>query len=388
LAGCANPGHPKPPSLQLPSPAKRIAAERVGDRVRLTWTTPTNTTDGIALRGPLTVVICRDDAPKPPPAVPTHPTPPDPCKPVYHAGVAPGASVATDILPQALTAGPPSLIAYRIALFNDRGRTLGPSAPVYAAAGQAPQGAGPIRFVPQRNGVLVAWQKAAEPTAAPMLLTRTLVANAAGPVAPRQPKQSVTAPDTTVMGKTAAAKQITLAADSNSGSGDPGGMIDHGIEEGDTLTYVAQRVLTARLATPSSVATGKDGKPKQIGGTVETLELRGEPSPPATFVFHDTLPPSAPAGLAGIPGGGFGEAPSIDLSWEPNPELDVQGYNVYRAEAGSGKFTLLTVAPTPGPAYSDDSARPGKTYEYRVTAIDGHGNESSPSSTVSAKLTP
>jgi hypothetical protein len=381
LVGCANPGPPKPPSLHLPKPAERIAAERVGDRVHLTWTTPANTTDGGALRGPLTVVICRGDAPKAQPAVAIHPTPPDPCKPVLHADVVPGASEATDILPPTLTAGAPSLLAYRIALFNDRGRTLGPSVPVYAAAGRAPQAAGPIHFLPRRNGVLVAWQKATELPAAPMLLTRTLIANAAGPVATKPLKRSVTAP-----GNTATAQQVTLTAES--GSGDPGGMIDRGIRNGDTLTYVAQRVLTVLLATPLSMATGKDGKPRRIEASVATLELRGEPSPPATYVFHDTLPPDAPTGLTAIPGSGFGEPPSVDLSWNASPELDVQGYNVYRKQAGSANFTLLTVVPTPGPAYRDDSAKPDTMYEYRVTAIDGHGNESLPSSTISAKLAP
>jgi hypothetical protein len=389
LAGCANPGPPRPPSLHLPKPAERIDAERVGDRVHLTWTTPAHTTDGGSPRGPLTVVICRDDAPKPPPPVLTYPMPPDPCKPVFHAGVVPGASEATDTLPPALTTGPPSLIAYRIEIFNDRGRTLGPSAPVYAAAGRAPRPAGPLHFVPRRNGVLITWQKDTESSTGQMLLTRTLVADVSGPVSAKPAKRSGTRPASS-QEKTATAQQVTLSSESSTGSssGDTGGMIDRGIKDGDTLTYVAQRVLKVRLATPPSIATGKDGNPRQIQGSVETLELRGEPSPPATCVFHDTLPPDAPTGLAAIPGGGFGQPPAIDLSWNANPELNVQGYNVYRAEAGSAKFALLTVAPTPGPAYRDVSAKQGKTYEYSVTAIDGHGNESSPSLSVSARLNP
>ena len=50
------------------------------------------------------------------------------------------------------------------------------------------------------------------------------------------------------------------------------------------------------------------------------------------FVFHDIIPPLAPQGLAAIPGGGFGQPPFIDLSWELDPDPDLSGYNVYRSE--------------------------------------------------------
>ena len=44
-AGCASPGPPQPPSLNLPEVVKDLTAERVGDVVQLHWTTPDMTTD-------------------------------------------------------------------------------------------------------------------------------------------------------------------------------------------------------------------------------------------------------------------------------------------------------------------------------------------------------
>ena len=57
--GCAAPGPPQPPSLELPLPAADLKAVRKGDTVLLSWTLPTETTDGdgIHLAGPTR--ICR-----------------------------------------------------------------------------------------------------------------------------------------------------------------------------------------------------------------------------------------------------------------------------------------------------------------------------------------
>src|SRR5277367_6498851 len=58
-AGCASPGPPQPPSLKLPEMVKDLTAQRVGDVVRLHWTTPSTTTDNIDIKGPMTADVCR-----------------------------------------------------------------------------------------------------------------------------------------------------------------------------------------------------------------------------------------------------------------------------------------------------------------------------------------
>lgn len=99
-------------------------------------------------------------------------------------------------------------------------------------------------------------------------------------------------------------------------------------------------------------------------------------SAPDSGYSVDNLAPSVPAGLWGTAGIGG----SVVLSWEPNPEEDVQYYNVYRGTTedfvpdGSSR---IGSAPTPG--FTDSS--PGGETVYKVTAVDFSGNESPPALT-------
>src|SRR5277367_3492887 len=59
IAACATMGPPQPPSLQLPKPPTDLRAARKGDRVTLTWTTPSVTTDRQMVRSVGPTRICR-----------------------------------------------------------------------------------------------------------------------------------------------------------------------------------------------------------------------------------------------------------------------------------------------------------------------------------------
>src|SRR5882762_7812164 len=50
FVGCAAPSPPLPPSLELPTPVSDLQAIRKGNKVVLTWTLPTETTDGDGIR--------------------------------------------------------------------------------------------------------------------------------------------------------------------------------------------------------------------------------------------------------------------------------------------------------------------------------------------------
>src|SRR5207245_8416051 len=64
LAGCGTVGAPQPPSLHLPEPVRDLRASRKGDKVTLTWTQPTETTDHEAVGRWLgTTNICRTIGP-------------------------------------------------------------------------------------------------------------------------------------------------------------------------------------------------------------------------------------------------------------------------------------------------------------------------------------
>jgi acid phosphatase type 7 len=107
---------------------------------------------------------------------------------------------------------------------------------------------------------------------------------------------------------------------------------------------------------------------------IDALHADGQVSPPPP----DTTPPAAPTGLIATPGDQV-----VGLDWNDNSEPDLSGYRVYRRNADGSWPTTPTATPT-GSQWSDSGRTNGTTYTYRVTALDGSGNESTPSSTVSA----
>jgi hypothetical protein len=166
--GCASPGPPRPPSLRLPNPVSDLKAERDGDVVHLTWTSPSKTTDGAPLRPGLQAALCRREAPTPKNSLV--------CNEIGHLPVAPGPSQTIDTLSPAMTAGTPKLLEYRVEIRNAAGRSAGPSSPAYAASGPAPPAAGPIHIQPRSQGAVISWHP--ESGAASMQVKRTLTADA------------------------------------------------------------------------------------------------------------------------------------------------------------------------------------------------------------------
>src|SRR5215211_6171073 len=91
-------------------------------------------------------------------------------------------------------------------------------------------------------------------------------------------------------------------------------------------------------------------------------------------VSTDTTPPAQPQGLLALPGDG-----SVSLSWTPNSDADLAGYNVYRSTTSPVPTTgtpmngsaLLT-----SPSYVDVGVSNGTTYHYVVVAVDNAGNPS------------
>src|SRR3981189_3028501 len=64
LSGCAQTGPPLPPSLELPKPPTDLRAGRKGNRVTLTWSEPTRTTDRQTIRYLGPTRICRSLQPE------------------------------------------------------------------------------------------------------------------------------------------------------------------------------------------------------------------------------------------------------------------------------------------------------------------------------------
>ncbi len=373
LAGCASPGAPRPPSLQLPQEVHDLSAARNGDEVSLRFTAPTHTTDGLLVTSlPLAVELCRQDSLK------------APCTPLRlpepggsGQAVAPGISVQrTDHLPAALTTGPLRAMAYRVQLLNAHGRGAGYSPPVFVPAGAAPPAVEQLRATPTRRGVLLQWTPV--PGAGEVLLERQPTDAATGSTAARSPatphrnprRPSQLRPPGAAL--PAAPGEVWLQADP--GSTQAAETIDAGVAEGVRYSYRAVRRLTV-----------------QAGG--RQLEVRSAPSAPVEAVWAAAYPPDAPMDLtaAGFssPGSTPGAAPaySIDLIWQPVEDSHVVGYLVSRtaldpAGQPQGPAQTLTPAPVSTPSFHDSTASAPARYRYEVQAVDARGHRSAAATTV------
>ena len=111
----------------------------------------------------------------------------------------------------------------------------------------------------------------------------------------------------------------------------------------------------------------------------EHANAQSKPSKSKELVAVDKFAPSVPHGLTALAG-----ASSIEVSWERSPEKDTKGYYVFRSVDG-GPFERVGALVT-APTYSDNNVQSGKTYRYRVRAVDDRGNISDLSDAVEARF--
>ena len=97
--------------------------------------------------------------------------------------------------------------------------------------------------------------------------------------------------------------------------------------------------------------------------------------------YVDRFPPPAPTELVAL-----AEAGRVRLVWRPSEAEDVAGYIVYRRVDETGKFERVTPQPVVAAEFVDTAVAAGKTYVYRVTAVDQTGNESGPGNEVRAEV--
>lgn len=338
LMGCATPGAPLPPSLRLPQPVKDLQAVRKGDNVYLRWTVPTKTTDGALIRpnGLGKTRICRgyvtDGA--------------NSCRDVA-ADVetkadASGRQTVSDHI-ASLVGGNRDFLPYTIKVNNEDGKNAGPSNSVIVFV--APSIAAP----PALNGKLEPNRISLEWDAHELPTSSTLRAEYFYRV-----KRSVKGAPESVLGEMPAR---------------PGRM------RYDDGSFAWEQSYAYRVAGVTRVIS-RDGK---------TLsEFEGEDSPAAIVVTHDTFPPPVPSGLqavySSLENRGF-----IDLTWSPDIENDLAGYNIYRSES-TVAAVKINAESIKVPAFRDSTVLPGKSYTYAVTAIDARGNESARSEAASEKV--
>ena len=335
LAGCGTPGAPQPPSLELPAPVQDLAATRVGDKVTLTWTPPQRTTDGVTIRRLGPSLVCRGlnssvmlqcaKVGEVPPA---------------QSAAKPEKAEFTDSLPPDLVSANPSAFAtYAVEVENDEGRSAGLSNQVRVPLIPAP--AKPSLAITVTNdGVNIDVRYTDE-----WLTRRPAGSNISYEVFRQEQGHAAIdlGPASSMMcGNASCAQRFT----------------DTTFQWGTTYTY-------------SAIGVASSG-------------VKGEPSDPVTITPRDTFPPATPAGLQAV-ASGAGQPPFIDLTWAPNTDSDLAGYNVYRHEEGQAPLKLND-KPAAAPAYRDGNVERGHKYFYAVSAVDLRGNESAKSGETSESV--
>ncbi|GIF18979.1 pectin methylesterase-like acyl-CoA thioesterase [Actinoplanes tereljensis] len=123
------------------------------------------------------------------------------------------------------------------------------------------------------------------------------------------------------------------------------------IGPGATLNANRPQLTTSQAAnaTPAKYLAGSDG---------------WSPMLPA-----GTAAPASPTALAAAT-----DTRVVHLTWNDDTSADVIGWNVYRADAGTG--ALAKVAGVVSPTFSDTTVANGASYSYAVTAVSRSGVES------------
>jgi len=338
LLACGIPGAPQPPSLALPRTVQNLQAVRKGDKVTLTWTTPRETTDRTRVKHLGVTRICRAvDVVAPAEcvekvgSVPPAPTP-----------LAAAASFTDTLSRQLQETHPAGFASYAVEVENTRGRSAGLS-----------------------NQVTVA-------------------------LAPTLPPPSRLSAQVTADG-------VNLSASVELGPEYAGlNAVYHlyrrsqGTQQELDLGESAARIVSGRnyslIFLDRSAEWEKAYLYKIAALTVETVQgkderIEGNDSTEIEVFVHDVFPPAVPTGLQAV-SSGTPQQPFIDLSWAPDSESDLAGYNVYRHEEGAAPVKINSEV-VKAPTYRDTAVQPGRRYSYAVSAVDVRGNESERSAEMS-----
>ncbi len=333
-AGCGTPGAVQLPSLNLARPAEDLTASRKGNTVRLEWTLPAKNTDRtlVQLKHLGDTLVCRHEGTTLMSSCGEVGSVTPPKGPQRKKGDPETKSRMTysDTLPLQLEEKDPAGFAtYAVEIMNDKGRSAGlsnqvviPLAPTIAPPAQVSAEVG-------ADGVTVSWSEGVAGTPPDGLTFRYRIE--------RRPAGA---------GGYIAISDLDPASD--------GSYLDRTFEWETKYEYRVTSVTDVHAAGRQASVEGDDS--------------------PAIEVFtKDIYPPAQPVGLQAV-FSSVGQKPFVDLTWAPNSETDVAGYNVFRRTAGA-EWQKLNQKPTQVPSFRDETVKPGTKYEYSVSAVDLRGNE-------------
>jgi hypothetical protein len=333
LVGCATIGPPQPPSLDLPKPPADLRATRKGDRVNLTWTVPTMTTDRATIRDLGPTLVCRGpgelNACNTPAGEVRTPITPD----AASLARKPQGSYTDTLSPQFESNDPSAFVTYAVQVLNRENRAAGLSNQVRVSLVRTLPSPRDFRATVIKEGVQLSW-------------TGEVVS--ASPVELRYVYR--------VYRHLEGSSEQALAAEVPAGPESSLAITDANIEWQKTYYYRAEAVTEIRQQNKSR------------------LDVEGDDTSEIKIFADDVFPPAVPSGLQAV-FSGPGQKPFIDLVWAPATEVDLAGYNVYRREEDMSPVKLNGEL-VKAPAYGDENVTSGKKYFYSVSAVDLHGNES------------
>jgi hypothetical protein len=350
LAGCAQTGPPLPPSLELPKPPTDLRATRKDNRVTLTWSEPTLTTDRKSVRYIGPTLVCRSLDPELATCgtpVATLPAPAPSAAPKKSSRSAQKSAATpqtfTDALPASMQHQDPSAeLTYAVEVLNRNARSGGLSNRVHVSAIVTLPPPTDLSAQLTGDGTVLTWTSAGESRDA-----------ASSPAV--QHRYRVYRRDESSR-KDAIAGEVPVPSERG-----PVHFTDSTFEWEKTYLY--------RVTTVSIV--------KHPDSNSE-VQVEGDDTPPVRIIAHDVFPPSVPAGLQAAYSG-EGQKPFIDLIWAPVTNADLAGYNVFRSETNGAEVKMavkLNAELVKSPSYRDFAVASGKTYTYSVSAVDVRGNES------------
>jgi hypothetical protein len=314
LGGCAQIGAPVPPSLELPKQVTDLRVTRKGNQVHLSWTPPTKITDGQSIQHLGPTRICRSLQ-----------LPMTQCDTVVAAENS--AREFTERLTPTLL-NPTAAASYGVEVLNANERSAGLSnqvtIPLFPTL--APPMDLAAQVVPQ--GVSLEWSWPTPPPEASSLEFRLRIYR-----------------------RDQAGRSDAKVAEVGPRENAEAKFLDQNFEWEQTYFYRATFVT--------------------VGGD---LQVEGEDSPELKIFAHDIFPPAAPSGLQAV-FSSVGQPNFIDLTWTPNTEAELAGYNVYRREEG-GQPVRINSELAKIPTYRDRDIKPGRKFFYSVAAVDLRGNES------------
>jgi hypothetical protein len=336
LAGCGTPGAPLPPSLDIPKAIRDLKAVRKGDVVTLTWTAPQNTTDGALLKHTGKMKVQRE--------LITIGEPASSSTTLNQLTLPPGLKnqksrnvTATDSLAQMLAgSAQPDFAAYTVEALNDSGKSAGLSNQSAVPLVTLPPTPAAVSLDVAPAGVSISWTQRWTPVNHTRLKTQYLYR---------------------VMRRLAGAKEAVLVSQVYVGN-EALKVIDTGIVWEKQYEY---------WLVPVTQWEG-NGQKGEIEGTDSAVE---------TILAHDIFPPAVPSGLQAV-FSGVTQQPFIDLTWSPNNDAELAGYNIYRRTEGTQPVKINQDL-VKAPAFRDPAVKAGTKYFYSVSAVDLRNNESAKS---------